>query len=371
MFFDKSVVLTIIFIITVAYTAPYLTQNDNLSDQYLVNEVKYISKQIGPRPAGSENEKKVAEYLALKFHDAGISTQIQTFEYRTLNSSFIKVSENVGTINGTSKKQIIICADLDTFNDKIGQNYSEGANDDATSLVALITLAKHYSKKPPYYTIKLIGFGAGEDEYSFPINQTPRAFLSDEQHNKIENIPYLIGARQYLLENQESLNDTLSVISLEAIGIGDPYFINQDSYNQNDPLFINFLVMNTRNKWLTAHKIDFVTYNTPHNEYPISHIYLPFSYAKISSTFLICMKTPNTTSDIQKSDTIPEYLTTNDTYENLVKNNKNEKMLQKHLELVTDVIKVNIDNIFTFYMLKYSLNANKSVLNHHFRYINQ
>ena len=349
--FKKIVILLIFIVFLAAFALINSSINDQSSDLSLVNEVKHISKDIGPRPAGSENEKETTQYLASKFSEYGVKTEIQNFSYYSMDEKKTKSSENVeGTINGTSSKQIIICADLDTVKDKNTGTYTEGANDDVTPLAILIGLAKKYQHEKPYYTIKLLGFGADEDPYTFPVNTSPRISLSQEEYDKIMYIPYLMGARQYILQNQNSINDTVAVISLEAVGEGDPCFIGQDSFAENNQSFVNFLVLNARNDGFNAQKIDFMTYKEPQGkEDPISHIYLPFSYANIPSTFLTCLENPNIKSTVHNDSEMPGYLTVEDNYENLVKNNGGEENLQKHLDSILHLVEDSIDKINVLY----------------------
>jgi len=343
----KIIILVIIFAIFSSFLLVNISDNSPTNDLSLVSHVKYINKEIGPRPAGSESERKTANYLKSKFDAYGVNTEIQEFQYYSTNSKQIKKSENViGTINGTSPKQIIICADLDTFKDKNTGNYTEGANDDTTTLAVLIGLAEKYQHKKPYYTLKLIGFGAGEDEFTFPVNASPRTSLTEDEYNKIMYTPYLVGSRYYLLQNQDSVKNTVAVISLEAVGTGEPCFVSQDSYAENNQSFVNFLVSNTKNNGYKADKIDFMTFNGSTGEsYPISHIYLPFSYANIPSTFLTCMENPDLKSMIHGDQEIPGYLTVNDSYENLVKSNRGEQGLERQLEMVLSVVENSINNI--------------------------
>jgi len=354
MLIDRIVIIVMILTLLSSFFFLNSHYNDDNTDLSLVSHVKYITKEIGPRPAGSESEMNTVNYLKSKFDAYGVTTEIQQFQYYSLTSRQKKGSKNViGTINGTSKQQIIICADLDTFKDQKTENYTEGANDDTTSLAVLIGLADEYQHKTPYYTLKLIGFGAGEDEYTYPVNKSPRTSLTEDEYNKIINIPYLVGARYYLLQNQDSVKDTVAVISLEAVGIGDPCFVNEDSYAQNNKSFVDFLVLNAQNSGIKAGKIDFMTYKIPNGkDNPISHIYLPFSYANIPSTFLTCMKNPDINSAIHGDHEIPGYLTVNDSYENLVRNNGGEKGLEKQLEMVLFTVENSIDKIEAFYALK-------------------
>jgi hypothetical protein len=343
----KIFIPIIIIILITAFLSINSNVYDKSSDLSLVSDVKYISKEIGPRPAGSENENKTANYLISKLNSYGVKTETQEFKYYSMNSSNIKSSENViGTINGTSSKQIIICADLDTVKDKNTGNYTEGANDDVTPLAILIGLAKAYQHEKPYFTIKLIGFGAGEDPYTFPVNASPRTSLSPEEYNKVMYIPYLMGARYYLLENQDLVNSTVAVISVEAVGEGTPSFVSQDSFAENNQSFVNFLVSNARINGFNAEKIDFMTYEEPQGrEDPISHIYLPFSYANIPSTFLTCLENPDINSSVHNDSEMPGYLTVSDNYENLVKINGGERQLQEHLNSILYIVKDSIDKM--------------------------
>lgn len=325
------------------------------SHEYLpiTPQVKYFSKDIGPRPAGSENERQAAQYLASQMTSYGVETQIQNFKYYSLNSKGTKQSQNVvGTIDGVSSNQIIICADLDTVKDGMYGNYTEGANDDASSLALILALAKKYGKEKPYLTVKLIAFGASEDTFTFPVITQPKTCLKPEAYYKINYIPYLVGARWYVLTHQEEIEKTAAVISLEAIGAGTPCFVSSDAFNDNNPLYVNFLVNNARMHGINAQKIDFVSFKDELGEEgAISHVYLPFAYANVPSTFLTCMKKPDLMSPIHNAREIPDYLTVNDTYENLVKINGNEEALEQHLQMVLFVIYNNIDKLSAVYSM--------------------
>ena len=84
----------------------------------------------------------------------------------------------------------------------------------------------------------------------------------------------------------------------------------------------------------------------------ISHIYLPFSYANIPSTFLTCMKNPNNTSIVHNNLEMPGYLTVADDYENLTENNGGEKELQKHLDYVLYLVEYSVNGIAKLYKAK-------------------
>ncbi|NYB53042.1 MAG: M28 family peptidase [Methanobacteriaceae archaeon] len=341
-----------ILMITVLLLSGFFLESDCVFGQEeLVSHVKYISTDIGPRPAGSPNEEKTAQYLSDQFRKNNLKTEMKQFKYFSLNSEDIKTSYNViGTIEGISNKEIIICADLDTVQDYMLGQYTSGANDDATGLAILIGLAQKYKNKKPFYTIKLIGFGASEDSFTFPLITPKRTNLSPDAYYQIVYLPYLVGARQYLLNNQESLNNTVAVISLEAVGIGDPCVVSKDYYANNNQLFVDFLVLNARLSGIKAYKIDFMaSQNFEGREGAISHVYLPFSIAKIPSTFITCMNNPNSTSNIHNTDKeIPGYLSTDDTYDKLVKYNNNQESLESHLNIILNLVDESITKISLF-----------------------
>ncbi len=337
-----------IFIVSNIYT-------DFNSEISLSSQVKYICQEIGPRPAASENEAIAAEYMASQFKKHGLKTEIQKFKYFSLTSEDVKESQNVvGTIEGYSPRQIIICADLDTVRDIEFGNYTEGANDDATSLSLLIGLAQIYQKEKPLFTIKLICFGASEDGFTYPLYMMPRNNLSAGEYSKIMYTPYLIGSRQYLLSNQNLKENTVAVISLEAVGIGEPCFVSSDAFVKNDQILVDYLLLSSKLKGYDAHKIDFFAFKKHFGgEGAISHVYLPFSYANIPSTFLTCMNESNSTNGVYNDTSMPNYLSMQDNYENLVKNNGNEAGLEQHLDNTLNLVKYSIDQISIFYLIQF------------------
>lgn len=346
----------IIFIIAMTLINPitYSNQDSGEKNLNLTSHVKYISQEIGPRPAGSKNELKTANYVAEQFKKNGIDTEIRNFTYFSLNSPEIKKSENVvGTIPGVLDQEIIVCADLDTPLDKIKNNYTEGANDASTTLAVIIGLSELYEDKKPLFTIKLIAFGAGEDAYTYPVPLPSKSNLKSSDYYKITYIPYLVGSRQYLLENQNSINKTVAVISLDAVGIGEPCVVSEDAFIENNQFFLDYLVYNSNLNGYKLNLVDFASFKKIYgDEDPISHIYLPFAYAGIPSTFITSMENPELSSQTHNNSEIPGYLTVKDNYTNLVKNVGNEDLLEKNLQNRVSLVKNNIDNLYLYYLIK-------------------
>ena len=342
------------FLIILIIFAVFISFNTSWASTKLTPYVEHISKDIGPRPAGSIYERKTAEYMAYQFRQNGLETEIQTFKYYIITSGQVKSSQNViGTIQGISDKEIIICADLDTVKDYNTGTYSEGANDAAVPLSLLIGLAQKYKNKKPYYTIKLIAFGAGEDGFTFPLLRPERQELSPDIYYQVTYLPYLVGSRYYLLTHQDMINNTVAVVSLEALGIGEPFLISKDYYAKNNESYINFLILNGNLNGYNLNKIDFMASKMPgSNEAAISHVYLPFSIAKIPSTFLTSMKNPNTSSPVHDTQNeMPHYLSSKDSFENLVSENGGLEKLEKNLEDKLNLVGNIIDSSTLFNLI--------------------
>ncbi|MDI9618145.1 hypothetical protein [Methanothermobacter sp.] len=76
-----------------------LYQLDAAEAVNLTGHVRYLSKDIGPRPASSHAEAEAADYLAAQFRKYGLKTEVQEFKYYSLRSGDVKTSRNViGTI---------------------------------------------------------------------------------------------------------------------------------------------------------------------------------------------------------------------------------------------------------------------------------
>ena len=313
----------------------------------MVGEVKHLSEDIGPRPAGSTREMMAAEYVASRFRALGIKTDIEEFKYYSLISPKVKRSCNViATIEGDSEGEIIICADLDTPVDPVTGNYSPGANDDATGLALLLEIAERYHDRKPPYTIKLIAFGAGEDGFTFPLVTPKRTSLSPDAYHQIVYLPYLVGARYYILNRQEDVENIIAVISLEAMGIGSPCVVRRDYYADNSAALVGLIAFNARLHGIGADVIDFMEASTPAGDQPISHVYLPFSVAGVPSTFLVSMRDPSSGGVHSTITEIPGYLSDRDTFSKLIEESGGREALEGHMEFMADTVEYSIEAIF-------------------------
>ena len=313
----------------------------------MVGDIRHLSEDIGPRPAGSAREMMAAEYLASRFRALGIDTEVEEFGYYSLTSPGVRRSCNViATIEGDSEDEIILCADLDTPMDPVSGNYSAGASDDATGLALLLEIAERYHDRRPPYTIKLIAFGAGEDGFTFPLVTPKRTSLSPDAYHQIVYLPYLVGARHYILNRQDDVDRIIAVISLEAMGTGTPCVVRRDYYSDNSGPLVDLIALNARLHGIRACVVDFMAASTPSGEQPISHVYLPFSVAGVPSTFLVSMRDPSSGGVHSTITEMPGYLSDRDTYSNLVEESGGVEGLKGHMDVMADMVECSVEAIF-------------------------
>src|SRR5690606_28250433 len=92
------------------------------------------------------------------------SHPLQIDDYR-IESEFnpeFKARNVVGMIEGKNKDSIIVITAHYDHLGKVGETIFPGANDNASGTAFLLSLAKHYAKKQPNYTLVFIAFAAEE-----------------------------------------------------------------------------------------------------------------------------------------------------------------------------------------------------------------
>ncbi|MBT2755327.1 M20/M25/M40 family metallo-hydrolase [Mesobacillus foraminis] len=125
----------------------------DLAYQHIVE----LTEEIGPRVAGSENEKKAREYIKKELSNLDVTTEIQPFNYTRREAQ--KSSANIIGVKDSPKteKQIIVGAHYDSV------STGKGADDNASSVGVILETAKALEKRSLPYDIKFIFFGAEEE----------------------------------------------------------------------------------------------------------------------------------------------------------------------------------------------------------------
>ncbi len=121
-----------------------------------------IAVDIGARPTGSPNERRVAEFALQKFREFGLTdAYLMPFsEYPgTLGGTPMNTQSNVtvGVLRGRSDRIIVLGAHMDSADPDI-----PGANDDGSGCAVVIELARVLSKQTNESTILFALFGGEE-----------------------------------------------------------------------------------------------------------------------------------------------------------------------------------------------------------------
>ena len=136
-----------------------LAEMEQIDLQRIMQDISYLSLNIGPRPAGSAKANEAASWFKERLNQLGYTPQVHSFNLPNGNEG-----QNIlCLVKGQTERQIVIAAHLDTVAE------SPGANDDASGLALLVELARLFkqNKLVPENTVVLAGFGAEEEIEGF------------------------------------------------------------------------------------------------------------------------------------------------------------------------------------------------------------
>jgi aminopeptidase YwaD len=157
----KSRIYLAIVAILVLAAAPasFVKAETKFSGNEAYRHVVALSTNIGARPAGSENSRRAAEYIANQFKSYGLETRFQEFKGKSVwNGKEIADRNVVAILRGSSASRMII---VGGHFDSVAE--SPGANDNASGTAVMLELARILSKTRPAATIVFVAFGAEED----------------------------------------------------------------------------------------------------------------------------------------------------------------------------------------------------------------
>ena len=142
-----------IFVIVLFITLSSCNNNRVISKKLIDKHLITLSSdEMEGRRAGSNGIEKATQYIESEFERIGLST------YDTLNSfrqnfEFYDMSFNnvIGVLNGKSlsDEYVVVSAHYDHLGikkEKKGDNIYNGANDNASGVTAVLTLAEHFKK---------------------------------------------------------------------------------------------------------------------------------------------------------------------------------------------------------------------------------
>ncbi|WP_342431588.1 M20/M25/M40 family metallo-hydrolase [Neobacillus sp. FSL H8-0543] len=174
---------------TVTYHPSLAHKNGAMAYEHM----KYLAYEIGPRVAGSENERLAENYIKGQFERIELDTTVQNFSY-TRRGTTITSSNVVAYKPGKSSKQIIVGAHYDSV------SVGRGVDDNASGVGILLEVAEVLKKINTPYAIVFIAFGAEESG--------------------------LRGSNHYANNmSEEEIENTIGMINMDSLAVGDKMFV--------------------------------------------------------------------------------------------------------------------------------------------------
>ena len=120
-----------------------------------VEHIRYLSEDIGPRVAGTDEEKQAAEYIKNEFERLGFEVSTQEFDIRddqtSQNVIAVKKPEDI-----ENPEIVYVTAHYDSVPE------SPGANDNGSGTGTLLELARIWNNVSTDKEVRLVAFGAEE-----------------------------------------------------------------------------------------------------------------------------------------------------------------------------------------------------------------
>ena len=198
--------------------APLTPAEETLRDE-LRRHVEKLAGEIGERNLIRYSALgEAADYVDKGFEQAGYSVERQTYDVaprsvfglNEVPEQPLSCSNLIAEITGSEKPQEIVV---------VGAHYDSapgtpGANDDATGVAAVLTLARSFAGKKPGRTLRFLAF----------VNEEPPYFQTPS-----------MGSLVYAKRCQERQENIVAMLSLETIG-----YYSDEPGSQNYPAPLGF-----------------------------------------------------------------------------------------------------------------------------------
>ena len=167
------------------HSVPQDADYSALAREYLESLIEVT----GPRLPGSVEEGQAADYIQTVFEEMGYSVERQPFSFTTEEGEQLNSTNLIALKQGASPQEFVIGAHYDSSDE------ADGADDNASGVAVLLAIAQYLSEIPPTYTIRLIAFGAEENDLN-----GSRYYVSQLNSVEIENILYMINLDSLIAE---------------------------------------------------------------------------------------------------------------------------------------------------------------------------
>lgn len=175
---------------------------------------QYILKQLsfGPRNPNSTGHNLAKEFLFNELKKFADTVFYQNFNYPGYDGEILNCSNIIASFNPENKIRILLCAHWDTRprseKDKNPQNQTKpvlGANDGASGVAVLLSLAKSLSEQKPEFGIDIVLFDA--EDYG--------------KENDLMN--YSLGAKYFIQNKPGYINPQFGIL-LDMVGDKEAVF---------------------------------------------------------------------------------------------------------------------------------------------------
>lgn len=157
----RAVLVLLLAVFAVAVIPVAGSTADRISEARILEHIQKFSVEIGPRPAGSLNAERAAEYIAKELSSYGYAVRFQTFSFTdSYARGKIAISDKnvIGSKPGRDPTRILV---IGAHYDSVSE--SPGADDNASGTAVMLEVARVLSGRVPKITLELVAFGAEED----------------------------------------------------------------------------------------------------------------------------------------------------------------------------------------------------------------
>ncbi len=153
-------VSTFLFLFTLFFLAFFVYAQADFQADSVYQHIYHLSVTIGPRPMGSDEERRALEWVRDKFISYGADTAfIMPFTRSEAKGNYANTQSGtvVGIFRGETDTCIVVGGHMDSH-----PATSPGANDNASGTATAIELARLWSQRPRHYTMVFASFGGEE-----------------------------------------------------------------------------------------------------------------------------------------------------------------------------------------------------------------
>ena len=142
-----------------------VSREDLATRQRLLQHVRQLAQEIGPRPTGSPAEARAREYILRNLEEAGLAASEEPVHETRISETTDLVADSanvVGILQGETPGAILVGAHHDSRN-----AHCPGASDDASGVAVLLETARRMAGRPHRHSLVFATF-TGEETLGLP-----------------------------------------------------------------------------------------------------------------------------------------------------------------------------------------------------------